>query len=124
MGYMRHHAIIVTSSDDRLLNAAHAESIRLGAAVSGVICSPINGYRSFLIAPDGSKEGWSQSDEGDTQRAAWIAWADDQRYSDGTSSLDWVEIQFADDEGDTRRTADSSHRKHVPLRPATPEETR
>ncbi|MBO0676745.1 hypothetical protein JRC04_04635 [Mycolicibacterium sp. S2-37] len=57
----------------------------------------VNDYRSFLVAPDGSKEGWPDSDLGDGRRARLVEYLDAQRYSDDSTCLAWAEIQFGDD---------------------------
>jgi hypothetical protein len=74
-----------------------------------VVESKINGYLSFFIAPDGSKAGWGDSNEGDERRDKFISWCDEQRYSDGSTSLQWVEVQYADDEKKTKIIRDSDH---------------
>lgn len=113
MGYMRHHAIIVTSWQSDLLEAARAEAVRifesegLGMLVSPVVPAAINGEGSFLVAPDGSKEGWADSDAGDRCRAVLTSWLRQQAYDDGSTSLQWVEVQFADDNGDSHIVASS-----------------
>jgi hypothetical protein len=114
MGYMRHHAIIVTSWKRELLEQAHARAVELGMSVSEVTGEVTNSYRSFLVAPDGSKEGWDTSDQGDAARAALVEWLDDQRYEDRSTSLNWVEVQFGDDNRETRivRDSDQYNRDH------------
>jgi len=109
MGYMRHHAIVVTSWKTALLNEAWLRAKELGMSVTNITDEVTNGYRSFLIAPDGSKEGWDTSDKGDTNRNRIIEWLDAQRYEDGSTSIGWVEVQFADDDADTRIVRDSDH---------------
>lgn len=109
MGYMRHHAIVVTSWKTELLEQAHAKAVELGMSVSDVTSEGVNGYRSFLIAPDGSKEGWDKSERGDEQRAALIEWLDDQRYEDRSTALDWVVVQFGDGDQETLVIRDSDH---------------
>lgn len=105
MGYMRHHAIIVTSWDEALLKTAHSEALNVfgDGAVSPLLAEGVNGDRTFLVGPDGSKEGWPESDQGDTRRARFVDWlraqTDDE---DGSSTLCWVEVQYGDDDGDTR----------------------
>jgi hypothetical protein len=54
------------------------------------------------VAPDGSKEGWDNSNTGDEQRAELVAWLESQRYDDGSTSLDYAEVQFGDDDNDAR----------------------
>jgi hypothetical protein len=106
MGYMRHHAICVTSWDGDRLAEAHQQARNLcGELVSPIIPGNINGEHSFFVAPDGSKEGWSTSDEGDLNRAALIDFMRQERYAGGY--LDWVEVQYGDDERETRIIASS-----------------
>ena len=67
MGYTRHDAVIITTWDKRVWEA-------LAPLVDGrtvIDCGPseCNSYRSFFMPPDGSKEGWAESDVGDSRRA-------------------------------------------------------
>jgi hypothetical protein len=102
MGYMRHHAIVVTGYDDRVTEAhRRAADVFLPGQVTEVVVSPVNDYRSFMVATDGSKEGWSESDDGDDRRAAFVGWLNDQRYGDGSSPFDWVVVQYGDDDLET-----------------------
>lgn len=94
MGWMRHHGIVVTSWSEEKLNAAHAKAVEVfGVGVTDTTEPVVNGYGSFLVAPDGSKEGWSDSDEGDARRDLFIRWLHSQAYEDGSSALDWIEYQ-------------------------------
>lgn len=103
MGYMRHHAIIVTSWNEKNLFKVHIKARRIFGddLVSNIVKSLINDYQSFFIAPDGSKEGWEDSDIGDMKREAFIKSLDNFRYEDGSSPLDWVEVQYGDDWNET-----------------------
>jgi hypothetical protein len=103
MGYMRHHSIIVTGYDQSVIKA-HDKAIELFGPplVSEMVRSVTNCYESFFVAPDGSKEGWEESDSGDKKRAELIEYLKSQAYDDGSSSLDWCEIQYGDEEGDNR----------------------
>lgn len=119
MGYLRPTAIIVTGSHDMYAEAlndatiapathwathAHREAVtvfarhNLAQCVGEIIESGTNDVRSFLIAWDGSKEGWSISDAGDAARDEYIAWLRSVAYGDGSSPLDWVEIQYGGDD--------------------------
>ena len=111
MGYMRHHAIVVTSWKDELLDTAHAVATALGMSVTPITPAVTNGFRSFLVAPDGSKEGWDESDAGDERRSKLVEWLDGQGYDDGSTSIGWVEVQFDDDDDHTRIVRDSSERR-------------
>lgn len=114
MGYMCHHAVLVTSWSEDLAKVAHAKAIELApiepftngvnfdGLVSPLIGSVVNTYFSFFIAPDGSKEGWVTSDMGDRWRTAFTEWCDEQRYDDNSSSLTWALVQFGDENGDDK----------------------
>lgn len=106
MGYMRHHAIVVTSDDEEIMELARQKAIELKCAVSGIVWAGqrMNNVLSFLIAPDGSKEGWLPSALGNQQRDAFIDWV----RSTARGRLDWVEVQFADEYGENLVTRDSS----------------
>lgn len=106
MGYMRHHAIIVTGIMP-YIETAHRKAADIfgprvqdpfhdSTPVTPITFRTINTYQSFAVLPDGSKEGWTQSDTGDEKHNEFIA------FLEGSSSVDWVEVQFADDGGDDR----------------------
>lgn len=109
MGYMRHHAIVVTSWDEQKLLEAHTRARVLNTAYAGLgrivsEMTPIamNGQASFVVAPDGSKEGWDVSDQGDDFREEFVTWLREQSFDDGSSVLSWVLVQFGDDNDDNR----------------------
>lgn len=117
MGYMRHHAIVVSSWNEERIEYAHAKAVDIfGARVTNVVPSPMNGHRSFLVATDGSNEGWDESDIGDAQRDRFVKWLRRQEYEDGSTSLAWVEVQYADDEKETKivRDSDDTRRAKYP----------
>jgi hypothetical protein len=111
MGYMRHHAIVVTGMHGDWIDRAHAEAARIFPWVSPISDEGVNGAKSFFVPPDGSKEGWGESDEGDARRAQFIAWLNAQRYEDQSSPLDWVEVQYADDNLETLVCRHSDERR-------------
>jgi hypothetical protein len=97
MGYIKHHAIVVVSYDEHI-NLAHAKAVEIfGALVSPVINGAANGYRSFFIAPDGSKEGWTLSYDYDSKRNKFIKYIENGAYSDGSNKLRYAEISFGGD---------------------------
>jgi hypothetical protein len=111
MGYMRHHAIVVTSWSGADVESAFVEAKRLFAGTNAEVSPPTpegsNGYRSFFVAPDGSKEGWEESDQGNQRRSQFVAWMRTKVYEDGSGPLAWVEVQFGDEEYETKVTGDS-----------------
>lgn len=97
---MRHHAIVVTSRDE-YTKRAHEEAIRCCGAdfVTPMGAEVTNGVRSFLVTPDGSKEGWPESDQGERSRATFLDWLDRQRWSDGSTPYEWVLIEYGERPG-------------------------
>lgn len=105
MGYMRDHAIVVSGyHDDGALNTARQKAVDLfgEGRVSDVLGPFVNGCRSFFIAPDGSKEGWEQSNDSDNARADFKNYLREQKANNGFEwFLNWAEVQFGDDEYQT-----------------------
>lgn len=99
MGYRRHHAIVVTAQLHSRINTARQKAIELGMTVTSIADEVTNGYLSFLVAPDGSKEGWEESAAGDERRAAFKEWLRSQEDEDGSSPFSWVEVMYGDDAG-------------------------
>lgn len=98
MGYMRHHAIIVTCWDRDRLEVAQDKGIAVFGrfGVSDIIESRVNGYCSFLVPPDGSKEGWEDSEHGDNKRAEFVQWL---RTDPIGEYFEWAEVMYGDDDG-------------------------
>lgn len=106
MGYTRHHAIVVTSSIEDLVGEAHATAVRIfeptAAQVTPLMRPTTNGFVSFAVLPDGSKEAWEESDAADRAREEFVTWLDERVYEDGSTSLPWAEVQFGDENGKQR----------------------
>ena len=95
MGYIRHEAIIVTAFDKEYTQKAKDFAKKLGLHTTNIV-ETINGYSSFLIAPDGSKEGWEESDKHERARKEFCEWSDNQ-YRESVY-LDYAYISFGGDE--------------------------
>lgn len=106
MGYLAHHTIVVTGwQTEKVKEARHkaflifedhfAKSLtgRGGQLVSEVLFGVVNDQASFFIAPDGSKEGWGDSDTGDAARKEFLDWL-----RDSDNYCDYVEIVFGGDD--------------------------
>jgi hypothetical protein len=102
MGYHRHHAIIVTCWKSSHIEDAHARALELfegtPAPVTPIADGAINAFRSFAVLPDGSKEGWGDSDRADEARAEFKRWL-----RAGTTYCDWAEVDFGGDDADVFR---------------------
>ena len=97
MGYMQHHAIMLTGWDRKRVELVRSQALEIFrdvAPVSELILSPINGYISFMIAPDGSKLGWEGSDLGDAARKAMKTWL--RKHPE--CWVDWIEVLYGDDD--------------------------
>jgi hypothetical protein len=120
MGYIRHEAIIVIDhgySDG--IEKAHKVAATVLAKhstlsdnfvelLSPIVSSVINGYRSFFIAPDGSKKGWTTADAADEARAEIIEWLKARRTHE-YGYLDFVAVAgFGGDDNDPLITASST----------------
>ena len=104
MGYIKHHAIVVTSyhNDDIKKAKKKANKIFGKHYVSKIIITEVNGYHSFFISPDGSKEGWGESNDGDENREKFVEWLNKYAYDDGSNSLSFCEFFYGDDEGKSK----------------------
>jgi len=91
MGYIAHHAMVITGWDDDTTERAHSFCTELGLKPGPITEVQVNLYRSFFVPPDGSKEGWETSDERDEARREF------RRYLRATRGLDWAEVRFGGD---------------------------
>jgi len=91
MSIIRHNSIIVTGYDKNV-NKTRTKAKEMGLLVSNIVKSHTNGYLSYFIAPDGSKEGWSTSNEFNDLREEFI------KYLDG-KHVNFVELISYDEDG-------------------------
>jgi len=103
MGYIRHHTIVVTSWNQKKILKAHNKAIEIfNGSTSNIVESNFNMYYSFFVAPDGSKEGWTESKIGDDRRKKFIDWLNSKAYSDGSNALQFAELFYGDDDGNSK----------------------
>ncbi len=106
MGYMKHHAIVVTHWETGKVKEAHEKATEIfksrfkkvfgisdGDLVSPIISGVVNSQDSFFIAPDGSKEGWEDSNAGNDARKEFLDWLQNSK----DNYCDYVEIEFGGD---------------------------
>ena len=107
MGYIRHHAIVVTGYTGDV-EGLHAVA---PGPKSGLGDPTLNGYRTFCVFPDGSKEGWPESDVGDAARQRFISLL---RECEG---LEWAEVAYGhdDDGAEIERHAWDEGAPHTPV---------
>ena len=66
MGYIPHHAIIVTA-EARTIGLFHAQAVATFADTCAKVTEPGGGHECHVVVlgrADGSKEGWEDSDKG------------------------------------------------------------
>lgn len=105
MGYIAHDAVIATVCnymESEMREAVDAFRAGLPERWRGLVVGPIpaitNGGETYFFAPDGSKEGWDTSDEGDEYRAQFIALFS-YRHEDDSSPHDVVTVRYGRDHG-------------------------
>lgn len=100
MGHATHHTIIVTTFSEDASLKAHKQASIVFKDISKIFTSETNAYYTFFIPPDGSKDGWPESDCGDKQRSAFMDWVESQAYDDGSNCLKAVEVFYDNPEFD------------------------
>ena len=55
-----------------------------------------NGKTTVVMVPDGSKEGWEESDDGDKLRDAFVTELQKADYDDGINPWDFVEVGYGE----------------------------
>lgn len=102
MGYIRNHAIVVSSWNDEDVLRAHRIALnifnehKMGGLVSGVVQHIANGGAAFFISPDGSKEGWEPSDRGNEARSEFIKILESKEFP----FVDWALLLLGGDDGE------------------------
>ncbi len=116
MGYIKHHTIVVTCwSSERIREVQQKAKDIFGksfidnsffmkepmakALVSDIIEGIANHQFSFFIAPDGSKEGWSDSNNANSARKEFLDWLDQNN-----DYCDYFEVRFGGDDDEYRIT--------------------
>ena len=101
MGYIKHNSTIVVSWKEEDVVAAHemakeifSDKLRGGdQLISPILNSVVNDDYSFFIAPDGSKEGWSDSKMGDLARIEFLDWL-----HNADNYCDYIDVRFGGDD--------------------------
>lgn len=109
MRNIKHHSIIVTSGDREKIEWVRQQAILFyqqtmeakngKALVSPISLGLINNFYSFYIIPDGSKEGYDISEDGDMVREKICLAIESLKGPDGTNPVNYVEVYFGADEG-------------------------
>lgn len=91
MGVINHNAVLATTWDEKRvekikewISKLHIDLIKL--FLIGPVT--INSYTTIVLVPDGSKEGWEQSDRGNELRESFIKELDEY--------WEWIEIGYGE----------------------------
>ena len=102
MGYIRHNAIIATGWQNEAVQALCDFAKSIGTeAISGEEMT--NGYRTVIITPDGSKEGWETSTNGDARRGRIREWL--RNAGERGMFFEWCEVAYGNDDGNAQVVA-------------------
>ncbi len=99
MGVENHNAVLATTWDEKRVDALVLWISGLDDNEQGLFVfseSQINGYSTIILVPDGSKEGWDDSDKGDSLRGKFIARLREDEWEDGSSPWDWIEVGYGE----------------------------
>jgi len=105
MGYIKHNAIICTAwnkesvieAKDKAKEIFSSNQEGSSCLVSEIVEYIVNEGYSFFIAPDGSKEGWDDSNNCDTSRKEFTEWLDNS-----DNYCDYIEVRFGGDDDDNK----------------------
>ena len=115
MGFTEPKVIVVLGTDDQAMVLAHEEAQAIFgsvnweqsiAPVSPLLPSPMNGWSSFMVGPDGSNWGWEDAVVADASREKFIKWLEDEphRNGKGYSCIYWFQASCGGDFGDAQVT--------------------
>ena len=99
MGVMNHNAVLASTWSDEHANgvkewiAGRSEVERDLFLFGG---KKVNNEQTIVLVPDGSKEGWQESENGDALRQAFIERLEQDDYEDGSSPWSWVEVGYGE----------------------------
>lgn len=91
MGMITHDAVVFTFGELEPAQRLRDAAIDLGLQCTSVVTSRSNGYSSFLVIPDGSKDSWETSDQCDIARRKLLLLAGMH------DNCDWVHVRYSDD---------------------------
>ena len=99
MGTINHNAIIATTWKETEVERIIKWINKLGDYEKGLFLisrKQINDYVTVTMIPDGSKEGWDDSNYGDDLRSQFVNELQKALYKDGSSPWDWIEVSFGE----------------------------
>lgn len=99
MGVENNECVIATTWNDGAMSEVKERVLTLSKeeqSLFAFVPSIVNSKETLLLAPTGSKKGWSTDKEGEALRNKLISWMTEFEYDDGSSPFDWVEVSYGE----------------------------
>lgn len=96
MSNIQHNAIVITSWNEHAIDDAKAHCHSLALFTIGPTPPCVNGFRTLLVPPRGSKSGWEDAEAHDVQREKLRDWLRGYRTENGGAPFEWVEVAYGD----------------------------
>ncbi|MCK4782163.1 MAG: hypothetical protein KAV87_00320 [Desulfobacteraceae bacterium] len=99
MGVENNNAVIATTWDKTEVERIKKWADGLNDFDKGLFLfgdEKINGKTTVIMVPDGSKEGWTESDDGDKLRDEFVKELEKANYEDDSNPWDFVEVGFGE----------------------------
>jgi hypothetical protein len=92
---------IVVFANKSFIGEAHQKAMQLlPDLTTEIFVAPLNGWSTFYVFPDGSKEGWEDEIEFDHSRFLLKEWINEQASPQLGSPVKFAEIVFDEGEAD------------------------
>lgn len=106
MGTIHHTALVVTGADYNFgpkkehnqLTKSHKKAVKLFGKkqVTSIKGSGMNGYKSFMVTPSGSKLGWADANGHQEAMEKMVQYLEGIRYEDGSTCVKYVKVSFGE----------------------------
>lgn len=98
MGVENNNAVVATTYDKKEIARVRKWVDELPEMKSLFLfgAEEINGKTTVVMVPDGSKEGWAESDAGDRLRDCFVKELEKANYDDGSNPWDFVEVGYGE----------------------------
>ena len=98
MGVINHNAIIAITWSDEEVHKVISWLNRLDKNFNQIFNINNNkfGGTTIFMAPDGSEEGWKDSNEADKLRDEFVALLESSKYEDGSNPWRYVEVSYGE----------------------------
>lgn len=90
--------ITVSPAGEEMLQLVYEKAKTLFTSlVSNIIISPINGYKTFFIATNGSKYGWEDYEQHENRRRQLADYIDSFKFEDNSNCIQFIDVSYDED---------------------------